>query len=78
MPGQIINAGFVGDTDDRPIPLIVAARWGFALQHYDIGETLWYSVRDWIAGLSSTDTTNAAKMWSKMQDKLSTSSRQLA
>lgn len=42
--------------DTRPLPLIVAKRWGFQLRYVVDGDVFWYSVRDWVAGLS-----NAAK-----------------
>lgn len=67
--------------DSRPLPLIVAERWGFPLQHYIIDGEHWYAVRDWIAGLAGTEASLAAKMWSKMkrsEPELSTSSRQFS
>lgn len=64
------------ETDDRPLPLIVAQRWGFELQHFveDAGNL--YAVQDWIGGLSGeADVKKVSKLWHKMQS--STSNRTL-
>lgn len=42
-------------TDNRPLPLIVAERWGFSLQYCDTNDGLRFSVIDWIAGIGSND-----------------------
>lgn len=51
--------------DARPLPLIVAARWGFELQHF-AGEDL-YAVQDWIVGLTGETTRKAGEMWRQMK-----------
>lgn len=63
--------------DSRPLPLIVATKWNFPLQHYEGDTAYLYAVQDWIAGLTGDDTQRAAKMWGKMKKQLSTPSRQL-
>lgn len=48
------------EMDDRPLPLIVAQRWGFELQHFveDAGNL--YAVQDWIGGLVGAEGANQA------------------
>jgi len=53
--------------DDRPLPLIVAERWNFPLQHHFMEGQYWYAVLDWIAGLTAEDMDKTRKMWAKMQ-----------
>jgi len=66
--------------DARPLPLIVAEKWGFALQHHapngDRTDRL-YSVQDWIMGL--TQTNNPRDLWCKLKarNELYVSIRQL-
>jgi hypothetical protein len=52
--------------DSRPLPQIVAERWGFALSVSEAnGETV-YAIQDWIAGLAQVDTTKASILWQRM------------
>lgn len=60
-----------------PLPLIVASEWNFPLQYHVIGDTHYFAVIDWIAGLATTDNISASKIWGKMQNETSTSSRTL-
>ncbi|MBC7869542.1 MAG: hypothetical protein H7Y09_01775 [Chitinophagaceae bacterium] len=56
--------------DKRPLPLIVAEKWNFPLQHYqhfDVDGGYLYAVQDWIAGLTESNTTKAAEMWRKLK-----------
>lgn len=62
---------------DTPLPLLVAEQWGFPLQSYIVEGVYWFAVQDWIIGLATSEPKNAAKMWSKMKEQLSTSNRQL-
>lgn len=65
------------DDDRTPLPLLVAKRWGFPLQYYIIEGEAWYSVLDWIKGITGAERPQTSKMWTKMKIQLSTSSRQL-
>lgn len=38
--------------DNRPLPLIVAERWGFPLQYHFIDGQYWYALQDWVSGLT--------------------------
>ncbi len=53
--------------DDRPLPIIVAERWGFSLQHHWVDDQWWYSPIDWIAGISSTSINAASEGWTNAQ-----------
>lgn len=55
--------------DSRPLPLIVAAKWDFPLQHYETDGGYLFAVQDWIAGLTGDDTKKAAKAWMNMQSE---------
>ena len=65
--------GDEGSNDDRPLPLYVAEQWGFDLQHYDMPDGVWYAAQDWIAGLATTNTRRAGKLWADMQKQMSVS-----
>ena len=64
---------------ERPLPLIVAEKWDFPLQHIETEKGLYYAIEDWIAGLTSEDDRRKVqKMWAKMKsNQMSTSSRHL-
>lgn len=67
--------------DDRPLPLLVAERWGFPLQYHNVDEVLYYSVQDWLRGLTGEE--DVRKLWTKIQadallnNQMSISSRHL-
>lgn len=48
-----------------PLPLLVAEKWGFKLTHVYDDDTYWYSITDWIAGLSTTDF--PAAVWKRLR-----------
>lgn len=56
--------------DPRPLPLIVADLWRFPLAHLEAENTVYYAVQDWIAGLASTSTRKATRLWSDMQSQV--------
>jgi hypothetical protein len=58
------------DSQDLPLPLIVAHYWNFPLAHHVKGREYWYAIQDWIAGLLSADTRKASKRWDDMQRAL--------
>lgn len=66
--------------DNRPLPLIVADKWGFSLAYVPQltlkGEVYWYSVQDWLLGLGVAS--NAVrKEWSWLKKQLSNLAPQL-
>lgn len=48
-----------------PLPFVVAKKWGFPLRHVVEGEVYWYSVRDWVAGL--TDSPTPLQAWQSIR-----------
>jgi hypothetical protein len=54
--------------DSDPLPLQVARKWAFPLQHHNVDEAVYYSVQDWIAGLTGSTTIKASEMWRQMKD----------
>lgn len=41
--------------DDRPLPMIVAEQWGFSLYYVFEDDKTWYSIRDWVIGLTGAN-----------------------
>lgn len=67
-------------SNDLPLPLIMAARWGFPLAHAVIDGVTFYAVQDWMRGLSGEDDTR--RLYTKFKTteagkQMSTSSRRL-
>jgi len=63
--------------DGRPLPLIVAAKWEFNLQHHVADGETWYALRDWVEGLTGEESRFVlAKLKRTMGDML-TSSRHM-
>jgi len=54
-----------GNQDARPLPLIVAAKWGFPPAYVEAEGDIFYAVQDWIRGLTGTE--DIRKIWSFMQ-----------
>lgn len=63
--------------DNRPLPLLVANKWSFAIQHYENESGYLYAVQDWIAGLTDTDVRKAQLSWAKLKIQMSISNQQL-
>jgi len=60
----------LAQNDTRPLPLIVAEKWNFPLQHYqrfDVEGGHLFAVQDWIAGLTESTTTKSSEMWRKLK-----------
>ncbi len=53
--------------DNRPLPLIVAEKWGFALAHVIEDGIFHYSIRDWLMGVLVTNARNATLAWNNAQ-----------
>lgn len=47
----------LSDSNDTPLPLIVAKRWNFPLAYIESGSTTIFSVQDWIRGLTGENDT---------------------
>lgn len=58
----------MSDTDKRPLPLIVAEKWGFKLAYVYEDDVYWFAAIDWIAGLLTCDGTTASKTWDKIHN----------
>lgn len=65
------NEGY--QDDPRPLPVIVADKWGFPLQYYDTDNGVLYAIQDWIAAIATVNTVKASKLWSGMQKETSVS-----
>ena len=50
-----------------PLPLLVAAKWGFPLAHHIQGEEYWYCVQDWLAGICQCNSKEAGNIWRKIK-----------
>jgi hypothetical protein len=71
---------FDNTADARPLPIIVADKWGFSLQYHIVDDVYYYAGQDWIAGM--TGRPDAARKTYVYQvgligDELSSSTRQL-
>lgn len=50
-----------------PLPIQVANKWQFSLQHYETDNGVLYAIQDWIAGLTTSNTTKASEAWRQMK-----------
>lgn len=50
------------NVDNDPLPLVVARRWDFPIAYHAMESTTYYSIQDWMRGLSGENDTR--KMWS--------------
>lgn len=60
--------------NNNPLPLIVADKWGFPLQYHLVGEEYYFSVQDWISGLTHSQVPR--KIWTYVKNQLSSHARQ--
>ncbi|HLA43059.1 MAG TPA: hypothetical protein VJZ27_06470 [Aggregatilineales bacterium] len=69
----------LNNANDRstPLPLLVAAKWGFPLQYHVEDDEYWFSVLDWISGLTGTDAVDASNMWSQRKTQTLISNKTL-
>lgn len=60
----------------EPLPLQIAAQYGFPLQHHtQDDDTIVYAVQDWIAGVAQTDDMQQAKnIWQMVQRRVKSTS----
>jgi len=69
MPDAITQLGLFDNPDPRPLPLIVADKWQFPLQHYEPSEAVpeyRFSANDWLRGL--TQSSNTSRLWNDLQE----------
>lgn len=52
-------------SDARPLPLIIADKWGFPLQHHVVDGVDYYAVQDWLRGVMQK--TDVASDWKHLQ-----------
>ena len=45
------------------LPMYVARRWGFQIQWHERDEAVFYSIRDWIAGITDSSPDKARVIW---------------
>src|SRR5579859_4245441 len=50
--GLVLNSN--SGNDSRPLPLLVAEHWHFNLHYVYEDNICWYSITDWMAGLTKT------------------------
>ena len=75
MPNNsITQPSLFGNSDTRPLPLIIADKWGFPLQHHIVNDEYLYAVQDWFRGLMQKE--DVRKNISKA-NQMSTESRQV-
>src|SRR5262245_59169362 len=65
----------ISDEKEKPLPLIVANKWGFALDHIETPSGLFYHIQDWIKGLTGVNDVRFA--WEKAKKQLLISIQQL-
>lgn len=65
---NIIQLSLFDNTDSNqlPLPLLVAREYGFKLSYHEDGNDYWYAIQDWIAGINSCDISRASNLWQKM------------
>lgn len=56
--------------DSQSLPTYVAQKWGFPLQQHDVNGTTFYSIKDWIAGLTGVHNHKASDIWRDYQRRL--------
>lgn len=54
MDNTLLSFNDVNFDDERPLPVIVAQQWGFSLTTVSEDGKYWYSIRDWLSGLTGT------------------------
>ncbi len=51
---DIFSSNNIAD-DKRPLPLIIADKWGFSLQYHIVNDNYLYAVQDWFRGLTQKE-----------------------
>ncbi len=55
---------------DRPLPELIARRFGFPLARRDEDNVRYYAIQDWIRGVAQTDVTASSELWRLMKRRL--------
>jgi len=55
-----------GIPSSESLPTYIAKKWGFPLQQHEVNGTTFYSIKDWIAGLTGTNS-KASDIWRDYQ-----------
>lgn len=53
---------------DEPMPILVAQKYHFALQHHEVDGKEWFAIQDWITGVARTD--NPRRFWGALKKRL--------
>lgn len=53
------------ESDDTPLPLLVAKKWGFPLAFYIVAGTYMYAIQDWVRGLTGEE--DIRHVWAKFK-----------
>ncbi len=62
-----------------PLPLRIASEYNFGLQHHEVDGVGYYSITDWLAGVSgNADGRQATKQWTEIQRRLKKAEIQLS
>lgn len=67
-------------TDARPLPLLVAEKWQFSLQHHVVDDVYYFAAIDWVGGMTGKRTaarSTYAKLKKSLGDELLISIQQL-
>lgn len=65
-PHQLSLFDQMSNDEDSPLPLLVAKRWGFNLRSTVVEGKHWYSVIDWVSGLTGSSVPKRA--WQKIRN----------
>lgn len=55
--------------DSQSIPMFVAQKWGFPLEHQEVDDVDFYCIKDWISGLTGVNDLRAKHMWWNYQER---------
>lgn len=58
-------------SDDRPLPLIVADKWGFPLAYHAHPGGYFYAIQDWIKGLTGANKDKVTQIWGQLKKQRS-------
>lgn len=65
MSNSVISTLPVTGDENRPLPLIVAEKWGFPLAYVETESEFYFAVQDWIKGLTGAD--DVRHIWANLQ-----------
>jgi transcriptional regulator with XRE-family HTH domain len=64
-PRDIMSPIGIGESipSSESLPMYIAKKWGFPLEHQEVDETDLYCIKDWIAGLTGDQDRRANHIW---------------